>query len=94
MHENSSPLAGRLRRCEFCTKAEGASGIGSWLLLGLLLAEYSRGLAERCTAQVKSDKEHAMREMTHLRSDQIHPPDQRPIRQTDPVADRPQLSRT
>ena len=55
---DSSPLAGRLRCCGICTKA-AKHRIGNRLLLGLLLAEC-------CPAQVKSDKEHAMREMTHL----------------------------
>lgn len=104
MYEISSPLArrteaGRLCRVGICTKAT-EHGISSRLLLRLLLlrllwAKRSWSLSERCPAGVKNEgKKLAIREITHPRSDQIHQSDQKPIRQADPVADFPSLSRT
>ena len=90
MHEILSPLTrraetSRLCGARICTKAT-EHRIGGRLLLGLLLlwlllTKRSCSLAKRCPVQVKNEEnKRAIREITHLRSDQIPPAGQRLIR--------------
>ena len=76
--------ASRLRCARICAKATEHRISGRLLLrllrllLRLLLTECSCSLAERCPVQVKNEeKKHAIREIPHLQSGQIHLADQR-----------------